>query len=361
MDLLSEPPFSLPKTLRQVDDAIDANAEIAEAILAVGLRSLGMEEGDGSWKGRATPSDVDKAHATVRQLYRDWSEEGRPERHTCFSPILNALNSHLPSNVPAECCRHRVLVPGAGLGRLVFDICAAGYTVEGNEISYHQLLASSYVLNHIEAARQHQLYPWALAFSNHTSRANQLRCVDIPDIHPTTALKTSLAELDPQTLTEERMNMSAGDFCVVYRQADHKEAFDAVTTCFFIDTAPNLIAYIETVAACLRPGGIWVNLGPLLWHFESLPTPSERQRQRKHPPAHDTRSPGDFVDAESQGIGDPGSFELSNDEVIALVSRYGFDFVEQEQASGGATGYIQDPSSMLHNIYRPAFWVARKK
>ena len=61
----------------------------------------------------------------------------------------------------------------------------------------------------------------------------------------------------------------------------------------------------------------------------------------------------------NDGIGEPGSFELSNDEVIALVERFDFEVVEQKK--GPITGYVQDPKSMVQNIYRPAFWVVRKK
>jgi carnosine N-methyltransferase len=41
-----------------------------------------------------------------------------------------------------------------------------------------------------------------------------------------------------------------------------------VLTCFFIDTAQNIVSYIETIATLLREGGVWINFGPLLYHFE---------------------------------------------------------------------------------------------
>lgn len=37
--------------------------------------------------------------------------------------------------------------------------------------------------------------------------------------------------------------------------------WDAIVTCFFIDTAPNVFEYIETIYRLLRPGGYWINLG----------------------------------------------------------------------------------------------------
>lgn len=350
INLLSDPPFDLIKTFQAVDGAIDANASIAEAILELGPSVFGLDPADDSWYGVARPGDLDKARSTIRQLYRDWSAEGQPERHASFSPIIDALAQYLPCSRPQ---RHgkRVLVPGAGLGRLVYDLCASGYTVEGNEISYHQLLASNYILNSVQQAGKHRLYPWALSFSNHLTRSAQLQSVAIPDVNPAVALEQAQAETGSEVHYTQRMTMTSGDFCVLYKQPDYQGTFDAVVTCFFIDTAPNLITYIETIKACLSLSGIWINLGPLLWHFESAPTPAERDQQRG-------RSASSYKNHGDDGIGEPGSFELSNDEVVALVRTYGFEIIEERYS--GPTGYIQDPASLLQNVYRPVFWVAKK-
>ncbi|KAK5128960.1 hypothetical protein LTR85_000293 [Meristemomyces frigidus] len=352
MDLLSEPPFSLPETFDAVDDAIDCNADIAEAILTAGLSFFGVSLNDEFWKGQATPSDMDKARSTLRQLYRDWSYEGREERLASYFTMISALDLYLPSHSREESPqRHqqRILVPGAGLGRLAFDLCTEGYNVEGNEISYHQILAANYILNCASAAGQHQLYPWALNFSNHLTRTAQMGSVSVPDLHPCDMLRGTACG---------RMSVISGDFCELYRRPKHADAFDGVATCFFIDTAPNLINYIETVTHCLKPGGIWVNEGPLLWHFEAGPTPAEQHKKRQSGGANGHQQSGSHA---SGGIGEPGSFELSNDEVVALVERLGFDILEQMQAAPRNTGYIQGPASMLQSIYRPSFWVVRKR
>ena len=40
------------------------------------------------------------------------------------------------------------------------------------------------------------------------------------------------------------------------------ELWDAVVTCFFVDTAPVVVEYIETIHSMLRPGGVWVRQQP---------------------------------------------------------------------------------------------------
>jgi hypothetical protein len=341
--MLSEPPFSILDNFNKVDDAIDVNAEIADAILAIGLQSFDLSSTPDknnpkeNWHDTATPSDVNKAHSTIRQFYRDWSLEGRAERAVCYDPVIQDLHNEfqIRRDNGEEI---RVLVPGAGLGRLVFEVCMAGYDAEGNEISYHQLLASNWVLNHTEGPAKHALHPFALHFSNLQSRAQQLRQIMIPDVHPGLTMQ-EMANAGHRFGT---MSMSAADFTVLYTQPNNQEAFDAVTTVFFIDTAPNLIRYIETIRHCLKPNGLWINVGPLLWHFEN-----GHSRNDSH------------AEGEGSGIGEPGNVELSEDEVFSLVERMGFS-LERRPGDRQACGYIQDPASMLQNLYQPSHWVARK-
>ena len=171
----------------------------------------------------------------------------------------------------------------------------------------------------------------------------------IPDVVAGPMLAEATESIKSPVHAYERLSMTSGDFCVLYKKPSYREAFDAVMTCFFIDTAPNVLAYVETVLHCLRPGGLWINLGPLLWHFEGRSKPeSTPDRSRSAP------SDGDL------GIGEPGSVELADSEVIELLQSYGFAIVQHDVGTL-ETGYIQDPLSMLHNVYQPSFWVAKKE
>lgn len=61
--------------------------------------------------------------------------------------------------------------------------------------------------------------------------------------------------------------MAAGSFTEIYSTPDQKEQWHGIVTCFFMDTAPVVIDYIETIWHMLKPGAVWVNLGPLLYHW----------------------------------------------------------------------------------------------
>ncbi|KAL8702265.1 MAG: hypothetical protein Q9224_000090 [Gallowayella concinna] len=252
--LLSTPPFNFLSTLDQIDDAIDGNADIAREILKTGLESFGLEsespENPSDWHNTAKASDLDKARCTIRQFYRDWSAEGEGERRASYEPVLHEIA--IAFAALGDKGAVRILVPGAGLGRLLFEICREGYSVEGNEISYHQLLASNWVLNHAERAKHFDLFPFVSDFSNVVSRADQLKMVKVPDVHAGTALTDG--DVGNGESVPSRMIMTAGEFTEVYNVDSKKDAFDAVATVYFIDTASNLIRYIQTVYNCLKLG-----------------------------------------------------------------------------------------------------------
>ena len=238
-------------------------------------------------------------------------------------------------------CNPQLTDTSTGLGRLVFEICRQGYSVEGNEISYHQLIASKWILNHSDKAEQYILFPFASDFSNVVSRADQLKSVKIPDVHVATALADSQVRGEKRAF--ERMNMTAGDFTELYSDPKNKEAFEAVVTVFFLDTAQNVIKYIETVHHCLKLGGIWSNNGPLLWHWTS-----QAEKAAK-----------DVYDEQSTGRMNQGSIELSVEEVLKLVGSMGFE-VDDQGIKDEGSAFIQNPNSMLQNLYRTSHWIARK-
>lgn len=350
--MLSKPPFNLLSNLERVDDAIDANGDLADEILNSALQFFGLEgpEADShdpsmDWRGAADSHHIDKARSTLRQMYRDWSTGGAAERQACYHPVLEDLMrefAHLSDKSNA-----RILIPGVGLGRLMFEVCRHGYTVEGNEISWHQLIASNWALNHTEKGKAFDLYPFAAEFSNVISRDHQLQVVRIPDVHVGSILEES--SKSSRVPSMERMGMSVGDFTSLYKDGKYSDAFDAVATVFFIDTAPNLFRYVETIRHCLRPGGVWINLGPLLWHFED-----------RGPSTEDDQAESGRTGKEPTGIEEPGSFELTNEEILELVQQMGFGIEGHELRCDG-TGYVNNPKSMLQNTYRPSHFVARKR
>ncbi|CAK9325333.1 unnamed protein product [Citrullus colocynthis] len=259
--------------------------------------------------------DVDKVRCIIRNIVRDWAAEGKKEREQCYKPILEELDSLFPDRKkesPPAC-----LVPGAGLGRLALEISCLGFISQGNEFSYYMMICSSFILNHTQKVGEWTIYPWIHSNSNSLSDNDQLRPVPIPDIHPASAGIT------------EGFSMCGGDFVEVYSDPSQIGLWDAVVTCFFIDTAHNIIEYIEVISRILKDGGVWINLGPLLYHF-----------------------------ADMYGQEDEMSIEPSLEDVKKIILHYGF-VIEKERKV--VTTYTTNPRSMMQNRYCAAFWTMRKK
>lgn len=355
-----------------MDDAIDTNSKLADAIVDTAVASGNFPHDkttneQAPWNGFAKINDHNKAQSTIRQFYRDWTAEGyEREIKPLLDILLRDLAKYGASSTPSE---SNVLLPGSGLSRLLLELTLHGYNCTGNEISFHQLMASNFILNsNPRGANSWTIYPWASNFCNNISRNDQLQAYAMPDLDPATAVAEARARGDPVG----QMGMAAGDFCTSFNNSDSAEMFSSVVTAYFIDTSPNLFRYIQAVHNCLQPGGLWINVGPLLWHFDGR-APHEEDNTATHKAengvdAHRQATSHAF-EKEDTGIAEPGSFELTHEEILALVAHSGFEICSNEilrdlpddTAHGNSAGlYLQDPKSMMQMQYRCSHWVARK-
>ncbi|KAM6965338.1 carnosine N-methyltransferase [Aplochiton taeniatus] len=306
-------PEVLPN-LERINCCVDHNQEVLQAIVLNCVNMFeNMEYGEEDDLRKVRPSstfDMDKLKSTIKQFVRDWSEVGKAERDSCYQPLIQEIERLFPSNL-YDVSKVSVLVPGAGLGRLAWEIAKLGYACQGNEWSFFMLFSSNFILNRCETVNSLTLYPWIHQFSNNKRSADQTRPITFPDVNPQSLPSSS------------DFSMVAGDFQEIYTETD---SWDCVVTCFFIDTAHNVIDYVETIWNILKPGGVWINLGPLLYHFENM--------------ANEL------------------SIELSYEDIRAAIMKYGFQLeVERESVQ---TTYTENDRSMLRYVYDCVFFVARK-
>ncbi|OAF69710.1 hypothetical protein A3Q56_02565 [Intoshia linei] len=247
---------------------------------------------------------MDKVVSCFKQIMRDWSDEGATERIKCYDIVIQFVKDLIPieliDNEPNQ--KINILVPGAGLGRIVFELAKLGYYTEGNEFSLHIKLKRN----------ECTIYPWLLDFSNQTNLQNQLKGVKFPDV--------DISQVD----LKNRMSFTAGEFLEVY--ANDAEKYDCIVTIFFIDTAHNVVDYCEAIFDILKPGGYWINFGPLLYHFDNMPKEA--------------------------------SIELNFDELKLMIEKIGFKFTYEKLDI--PCSYVCDKDSMLQYIYKCANFVCKK-
>ena len=288
--------------------------------------------------------NISKVRSTLKLFVRDWSIEGKEEREACHYRMVKELKKYLNPENNSTNSLYKVLVPGAGLGRLVFELCKNGYNAEGNEFSYFMLLSSNFILNSMLKKEELSIYPFIHNLSNSLSNSSALREIKIPDIDlmedlnsfevfnkaylckDTECSNNHVDNKCPSSRIYGEMSMVAGEFIETYK-IKHMEDYNAVLTQYFIDTAHNIIDYIETVYSILKTGGIWINFGPLLYHYSEM--------------------------------SDELSIELSWEEIRKIiVEKYYFKIINEEIIE---TTYSSDSKSMMKTVYKCIFFTAVKQ
>jgi hypothetical protein len=190
----------------------------------------------------------------------------------------------------------------------------AGFEVTVNEWSMYMNVGYRFLENHTTQG-PFAIHPFIDGLSHHAATSDMLRKIGAPNISP-----------NPSVLLVE------GDFNTAFK--DQGGHYDIIVTHFFIDTARNLVSYFDTIQFLLKPGGKWLNFGPLLY------------------------GTGPFV-------------QLSLNEIVALVEEMGFTFEDVGDVCGSLTfedkkirsteaGYGFNGKALTKNAYAAQVWVATR-
>lgn len=77
--------------LLSIDRAIDVNSQFMTLVAQIGANNFEAPQERQEWQG-ATSIQVDHTKSTLKQLYRDWSMQGKSERDVAYRPVIEALN-----------------------------------------------------------------------------------------------------------------------------------------------------------------------------------------------------------------------------------------------------------------------------
>ncbi|KHO01250.1 N2227-like protein [Metarhizium album ARSEF 1941] len=307
---------------KRVEQKLAANQHVCDDIVqaALAFYNIGADElrrhvHDSEAKGRR--ADKTSVSQSLKHIVRDWTGEGDNERNATFACLVSTLDRLFPDRNRNPLRDHvRLLLPGSGLGRLGHHIAQlGGFQVTVNEWSMYM----NAVYRFLEArgsALSHSFHPFVDSWSHHVSDDDMNRAVRFPDVavRPGTVLAVE------------------GDFTTAFtNQSAH---YDAVVTYFFIDTARNLMSYFDTISRVLDKGGVWINLGPLLYGTGPL-------------------------------------VQLSLEDILAVTREMGFRFLETAEVCGDPTFseptvrsmeavYSFDRVALTRSAYSAQFWAATK-
>ncbi|KAH8063468.1 carnosine N-methyltransferase [Aureococcus anophagefferens] len=244
---------------------------------------------------RSTPRGRLQQGAEHAPLLRDWSDEGAAERAACYGPSWTSCARASVDDGNRN--RQRILVP-APASRLPPRPAVRG------------------------------VVPYVDQPSNVKQSGDRLSAVRIPDVSPDALLHGA-----PPCDAPVDFSMAAGEFLEVYRGQDGEWA--GVLSCFFVDTAPVALEYVDAIFDLLEPGGYWINLGPLLYHWV----------------------PSSSADLEGAGMDDryAQSIELSWEE-LARHRGAGFEL----NGEWRHCTYTANARSMMNTDYECIFFTARK-
>ncbi|KAH6886236.1 N2227-like protein-domain-containing protein [Thelonectria olida] len=308
------------KKFARIDHILAKNQELCNHIVKSALEfyDIPSEELDTHINDREAAGkrgDKIAVSQALKHYVRDWTETGMHERDKPFRCLIKTLEDMFQDR-NVDSIPVKILLPGAGLGRLGFDIAAlGGFKVTINEWSMYMNVAYRY-LEANRARHGESVYPFIDGWSHHASEADMHRKLVFPDV----------------TINASAVLMVEGDFTTAFK--DQAGRYDVVLTYFFIDTARNLMTYFDTIKKVLKPGGRWINLGPLLY------------------------GTGPFV-------------QLTLEEIVLVTEAMGFEYLDTDASCGELTfaeGKVRgmeavygfDDKALTKNAYNAQFWVARR-
>jgi hypothetical protein len=224
----------------------------------------------------------DSASQIVAHIVRDWTVIGGPIRLSLYDWCCNQVETYLPPGSRGTTSTTTrplsILVPGAGMGRLAYDLYNRGHNVEANELSPSMAAAASAILTRRVKGT---LHPFVLDSMNNEVNSNRrFDAVPFPDVDiPSNQHSGRRRGVNGQPLNGS-LSYTVGNFVggnddSYYYYRTKSGQYDAIVTCFFIDTASNLYEYIDMIQSLVKPGiGVWINVGPVQWHQHAQLRPS---------------------------------------------------------------------------------------
>lgn len=339
LEIFAQNGYRTPNEIGEIRQAINTNADLFEYMARKAPSAFGLPKPIELYQTRGEDQfdtvDLHQLSAALKSAARDWTSLGEVERRQTYDPIIYALKEFLQKD-------SKVLIPGAGLCRLACEIASSGFIAVANENSFIMI-----VISHIAFRHKHQFR--ISPFLHQVSGLENFKDTLISDIFPRFQTRDPVTDpsgkpdfdndisldegnngfeekkitlFEPTVLVEnKRLQLIAGDINGL--ENSHENSFDAVVTCFFIDVVSDIEKVIRLFYKILKPGGYWINMGPLMMH----------------------RCDDDFF------------AKYTFTDIPRIAQKVGFTIIRESRID---TSYIENPHTNIKTLYKCQFLVVQK-
>ena len=171
--------------------AWEANEDVFAALLPRALqRTLALPApGIDDWAlpepANGGAGTYDSATQLLAHLARDWSADGATARAKTHRPVLRALRRVELQWRRRGAAALRVLVPGAGMGRLAWEVCFMGHPIDSigySAVAFHSVFHSG-IPQRIATAHPHSASHRLIVHPSHTASHSAPHSAP-PTVHP---------------------------------------------------------------------------------------------------------------------------------------------------------------------------------
>ncbi|CAH6718295.1 uncharacterized protein CLIB1444_01S03576 [[Candida] jaroonii] len=224
--------------LNMVDDLINKNQKVLNSVIDYSMKTYQVKFSDFDIIKNFIDGSSFKVIESLSHLNRDWDIE-YPE----LQPILNYIKGGL-TKIDCDVNDTDIIVPGSGLGRISHELSKSGYNVDAIELNGLMYLLNNFIYNN--PSKNLEIYPYIHNMSNFTTLKSQFRSVMIPTM-----------------VKPKNLNIHLEDFKFFEPKKENKTI--VLVTAFFMDTAENIIDYIDTINELVKgyENKYWINIGPL--------------------------------------------------------------------------------------------------
>ena len=172
---LSKMTYDYKTRVKRLEEAMNLNQKFLDEISK-------RYTPDVSYYKNYTQKDIDDAayneystlnYAVFMYICRDWTIEKKKERDIHYNPIIESVRKNVPP-------KSKILIPGAALLRLGYELATIGYDIDANDYNFSNVILCDYFFNHSKKD-QFSFQPLIRSFSNYLTEDAVFRKFSFPD------------------------------------------------------------------------------------------------------------------------------------------------------------------------------------